>query len=143
MSRYSITRKLEIDAGHRLLGHEGKCRNVHGHRYVFEVTCSTTELDQVGRVVDFGVIKAKVGDWLDRVWDHGMLLQTGDPLIEWLRVNDAGGKVFTMKAPPTAENIARELFETAEALLEEDGVQVDRVRVHETPNCWATWEGSR
>ena len=59
-----ITRRLEIDSGHRLMKHEGKCRNYHGHRYVFEATVEGPGLDEVGRIVDFSVIKERLGGWL-------------------------------------------------------------------------------
>ena len=55
-----ITRRLEFDAGHRVLGHEGKCKNLHGHRYSAEITVTAPDLDGLGRVIDFGVIKEKV-----------------------------------------------------------------------------------
>ena len=53
----TITKKLEFDYGHRVLGHEGKCRHLHGHRGVAEVTVYAPSLDNLGRVVDFGAIK--------------------------------------------------------------------------------------
>src|SRR5262245_52482042 len=74
------TRKLEFDAGHRVLGHGGKCRHLHGHRYVAEVTCYAEELDKLGFVVDFSVIKTVVGDWIDENFDHNMILNPKDPL---------------------------------------------------------------
>lgn len=151
----TATRRLEIDAGHRLLNHEGKCANYHGHRYVFDVTCAG-DLDEVGRVVDFSVIKEKVGGWLDRHWDHGMVLQAGDPLVPLLRgetLVDAlvtaahlpqvpvgiKGRVFVMDEPPTAENLARRLWFEAHRLLNGSGVRVTHVRCWETPNCWSDY----
>jgi len=77
-----ITRKLEFDAGHRVLGHESKCAHLHGHRYVVEITVSSFGLDEISRVVDFGVVKGLVGQWLDENWDHNMLLHMDDPLLE-------------------------------------------------------------
>lgn len=160
-----ITRRLEIDAGHRLLGHEGKCRNYHGHRYVFDVTVEAPTLDTVGRVVDFSVVKEKVGGWLDRYWDHGMILQVGDPLIDALhalappaalittdatnRADDAAlviacsdPKFYVLPDPPTAENLAAVLYEQASFLLRTDtggNLRVVKVVCHETPNCAAEY----
>jgi 6-pyruvoyltetrahydropterin/6-carboxytetrahydropterin synthase len=51
-----VIRRIEIDAGHRLLKHEGKCRNLHGHRYVFEVEAQSKQLDSVGRGIDFSIL---------------------------------------------------------------------------------------
>ncbi len=137
MTRPTCTRRLEIDAGHRLMRHESKCRNAHGHRYVFDVTVSAQQLDAVGRVVDFSQVKALGGGWLDEHWDHGFIVQDGDPLAAALR--DDGTKIYVMQVPPTAENLCAYLANVAECLLRPMGLQVDAVRVYETPNCWADW----
>lgn len=132
---HRVTRRLEIDAGHRLLLHESACQNVHGHRYVFDITVSASKLDEVGRVVDFSVIKNVVGPWLDGNWDHAFIAQEGDPIIDWLR--ERGMRLFVMDVAPTAENLAAHLLEVARSLLSGRGVRVDKVRCYETPNCWA------
>lgn len=130
-----ITRRLEIDAGHRLMKHESKCRNVHGHRYIVEVSCTATQLDEVGRILDFSVVKTVFGGWLDTHWDHGFIAQQGDPIIDWLDANKM--KVYELGEPPTAENMSKYLFRKARQLLEPHGVTVVGIRVHETPNCVA------
>ena len=132
-----ITRRLEIDYGHRLLRHEGKCRNYHGHRGRFEITCEASELDDVGRVIDFGVVKELVGGWLDEMLDHGMILEKGDPLIDLLTHLET--KILVLDCPPSIENLTRIVFEQAQKLLEREGLQVVKVRGYETPNCWADY----
>lgn len=136
-----VTRILEFDAGHRLQNHAGKCRHYHGHRYKVEVFVYADELDSVGRVVDFGVIKERVGAWLDRELDHGMILERGDPLVGML--TDQGMRLFILDCPPTAENIARLVFARAQVLLDESSekLRVTRVIVWETPNCRAEFTG--
>ena len=129
-----ITRRLEIDAGHRLQKHESKCRHVHGHRYVFEVTCAADELDEVGRVIDFSVVKEKVGGWLDEALDHGFIVERSDPIAEMLAPIT---KLYVMPSPPTAENLAVLVLAQARELLEGNGLRVVRVVCYETPNCWA------
>lgn len=132
---YEITRRLEIDAGHRLLKHESKCAHVHGHRYAFEFTMQAERLDGVGRVIDFSAVKQHVGGWLDHHWDHAMLVQEGDPLIEWLRQHNQ--KHAVLQLPPTAENLSLLMLAKASELLRTHGISVVRVRCYETPNCWA------
>lgn len=133
----TITRRLEIDAGHRLLKHAGKCRNVHGHRYAFEVTVSGDQ-DEVGRIVDFSELKAGCASWLDEKWDHGMILQMGDPLIAWCEENDS--KHYVMVKPPTVENLLIEFRTAIEPHLYQRKVLLRHIRAYETPNCWADWE---
>jgi 6-pyruvoyltetrahydropterin/6-carboxytetrahydropterin synthase len=136
---FSITRLLEMDAGHRLMGHESKCKNVHGHRYRFEVTCEARALDEVGRVIDFGVVKQRVGGWIDDTWDHGFIYQAGDAIGEAIAA--AGHKVYKMACAPSAENIAAELHLMAGMLLAEYELRVVNVRCWETPNCYADSHG--
>lgn len=133
---YQITRKLEFDAGHRLVGHESKCANLHGHRYVAEITVEANKLDKVGRVIDFGVVKGIVGQWLDTEWDHGMLLHEDDTAT--IKLCEAHGwKHYVLDREPTAENLSEHLFSVASRLLLPQRVKVVRVRLYETPNCWA------
>jgi len=131
----TITRKLEADIGHRLVGHEGKCRNVHGHRYVFEVEVTAPDLDAVGRVIDFSVIKAELGGWIDEHWDHGFIYQAGDPIEGFLIANDQ--RRFMMVNSPTAENIAALFKSVAVNLMAQHGIDVVSVKLWETPNCFA------
>jgi 6-pyruvoyltetrahydropterin/6-carboxytetrahydropterin synthase len=129
-----------IDAGHRVTKHESKCAHVHGHRYSIEVTVAAPALDDVGRVVDFGVVKAVVGAWLDSAMDHGYLSHPDDPIGRIIK--EAGHKVLFMPSDlgePTAENIATLILRVSQKLLamEGDNLHVTKVRVWETPNCYA------
>lgn len=136
----TCTRRIEFDAAHRVMRHESKCRHLHGHRYVADVTCEAPALDSLGRVVDFGVIKERVGGWVDEYWDHATLLNGEDAELGALCERN-GWRYDTLRGNPTAENIARVLFDVAEGLLEDAGVRVVHVRVYETPNCWADFAG--
>lgn len=131
-----ITRSFEWDAAHRITRHESRCRFPHGHRYRAEVTvfAPDLDLDPAGRVVDFGVVKEKVGSWIDTNWDHNTLVSPGDTgLIELVR--SYGANPYLFDPEPTAECIVMELMRVATELLAP--LKVLRVRVWETPNCWA------
>lgn len=148
-----ITRRLEFDAGHRLVGHESKCANLHGHRYRAEITVSAPELDGVGRVVDFSVVKKEVGGWIDEHWDHNMILHVDDPLAPFGSLPDCcvnllhdilGAKkpyIMPHALNPTAENMAWVLFGIAWELFSDTPLVVEHVRLYETPNCWADYRG--
>lgn len=144
MSRFTCTRRLTFCAGHRIAQHESKCAHLHGHNYVAWIKCGARNLDRAGRVVDFGVIKERVGGWIDKNWDHGMILEESDRAAVALaeafsaRVS-VRQKLYLMDAPPTAENMAAELFRAAQPLLEPAGVDVLCVRLDETENCSAEW----
>jgi len=138
MNHPTCTRRLEFDAAHRITRHGSKCRNLHGHRYVVELTARATELDGLGMVIDFGVLKAVVGAWIDEALDHGAILnQADDDLIALTRAN--GWKLYVVPFEPTAENLAHLIRDEAARLLADADylVEVVHVRVYETPNCWA------
>ena len=134
----NCTRKLEFDSAHRVMRHESKCRHLHGHRYVAEITVQADELDDLGRVIDFSVIKKIVGGWIDENWDHGTIVNEFDmSLIRVCREED--WKFYTMKGNPTAENIAQYLYKKAGSLLKDKGIEILMVRIYETPNCWSDY----
>lgn len=133
----TCTRRLEFDAGHRLLNHESKCRNNHGHRYAVEITVTAMELDEVGRVIDFGEVKRLVGGWIDEHLDHGYIGEHGDSILD--ATSGAGLKTHAVSFPPTSENLARYLFTIASELLCGDHISVAHVRLYETPQCWSDY----
>jgi len=137
MGKVSCTRRLSFCAGHRLVGHEGGCAHVHGHNYVAEIEVSAEELDDVGRVVDFSQIKAKVGQWIDDNWDHAFLINGSDAdLLSFLF--ERGNRLWIMDGNPTAEQMAQVLSEISQVMLP-PSFCVESVTVWETDNCKATW----
>lgn len=136
---FSVRRDHEIAMGHRVFGHESKCANLHGHNYTFGLECSASRLDEIGRVIDFGVIKSTLCEWLESAWDHKMVLWKNDPLLYSLR--DLGVDVVEVPLNPTAENLARMMVETiAPSVLEGTGVRLHRCVVRETGKCEATYD---
>lgn len=140
MSGYTVTRRIEIDAGHRIHEHGSKCRHLHGHRYVIEATCGAGRLhergEQSGMVLDFGFLKDEMLRLIDTPCDHGFLISIEDtellamlapadsaPWMDGLRRqiqaqgyaensdNRLDTKLYLIAAPPTAEVLARHWFE--------------------------------
>lgn len=135
---YQITRKHEIHCGHRVYGHEGKCRNLHGHAYVFHLTCEAEELDALGRVIDFGVIKSLLCQWLEDNWDHRMLIWSEDPILPQFLLLDPS--VVSVPFNPTAENIAAHMVRVVgPKLLGGTNVRLSSVKLDETGKCSATF----
>jgi 6-pyruvoyltetrahydropterin/6-carboxytetrahydropterin synthase len=131
-----ITRRVEFDAGHRVFGHESKCGHLHGHRYVVDITVTAPGLDSVGRVIDFSVVKTLAKDWIDKNWDHNVILFKEDPLrgVTWHYFDNRDP--FIMEANPTAENMAKLLSSVLIKLLPAP-ITLVQVRLYETPNCYA------
>ena len=125
--------------------HESKCRSPHGHNYVALVTAEAEHLDHAGRVVDFGVLKERVGGWIDENWDHGTVIQSSDvdmrmAMRYFVECSSVNAKVYYMDDAPTAENMAREILSACAPLMEETGCRLVRVELWETENCCAVAE---
>jgi 6-pyruvoyltetrahydropterin/6-carboxytetrahydropterin synthase len=130
---YAVTKRIEFCYGHRLLDHDGPCRHPHGHNALVEVEVRAESLDAHDMVVDFGTIRQVLKPWIDRELDHKMLLRQDDPLVGAL--TGLGEPVYTLESNPTAERIARLIFDVAR----EQGLAVSRVTVWETPTSWAEY----
>ena len=151
MKRITAERYHDISTGHRVVGHENKCRHLHGHNYRIHFVCEADQLDSVGRVIDFGVIKEKLCMWIENNWDHKFLAWEQDSVIrEHYDVlgSDPDGRpsgffgesiVFT-PFNPTAENMAQHLVEViGPQQLAGTGVTLVSVRIEETAKCSASF----
>ncbi len=134
---YRVSREIDFCYGHRLLNYEGKCRHLHGHNGRAVITIEAPTLDHRGMVLDFSDIKRVVAAWIDDNLDHRMLLHREDPAVATLR--EMGEPVFLMDSNPTAENIAKLIFDFTES----QGFPIVESILWETPNCFATYAPSK
>jgi len=130
---YSVTKRIDFCYGHRLLDYDGICKHPHGHNAVAEIEVRTGELDSRNMVCDFSDIKRVVKNWIDKEFDHKMLLRKDDPLVTPLL--QLGEPVFLLDSNPTVEAVARLIFDYASG----QGFPVVRVRVWETPTSFAEY----
>lgn len=137
----TVTRYHDFSAGHRVVNHESKCAFLHGHNYRIHFTLASKDLDEIGRVIDFGVIKSILCEWLEIEWDHKMLIWSKDPHLEALKALEPSS-VVEVDFNPTAENMAQYIVEEiAPKLLPED-VQLIKITIDETRKCSATYQVS-
>lgn len=140
-----ITRRLEFDAGHRIAHHASRCRHLHGHRYALEVTLSGRTIDaegasQQGMVMDFSEVKQIAQRLVVDHWDHAFLACRSDEALLGLLEAIPGHRTVLFDAPPTAEHLAAAAFRILEHAYRDEygtGLRLERVRIYETPNCWA------
>ncbi|WP_435022056.1 6-pyruvoyl trahydropterin synthase family protein [Tundrisphaera sp. TA3] len=130
---YRVTREILFCYGHRLLNYDGKCRHLHGHNGRAVVSLEAPALDDKGMLVDFSEIKRHLQRWIDETLDHTLLLCREDPLLPILL--EQGERVYVMEANPTAENIARLIFEQGVKA----GLPIVEVILWETENCHAAY----
>ena len=136
----TITRYHDISAGHRVVGHENKCAHLHGHNFRVHFTITAAELDSVGRIMDFSVIKSKLSDWLENNWDHRFLIYEQDELLPGLKALVPGDLVIC-PFNPTAENMAKHLCEVVGIeQLHGTGCKLVKVTIEETRKCSASYE---
>ncbi len=134
---YRVTKLIQFCYGHRLLNYDGKCRFLHGHNGTVEIELTAAKLDKRGMVRDFTEIKEVVQRWIDRELDHKMVLCRKDPLLPALK--KAGEPFFVMEENPTAEAIAKLIFDYTAS----EGFPVSAVRLWETDRSVATYERKR
>jgi len=152
---FTINKEIEFDAGHRVPLHESKCKNPHGHRYrvvarVFGELI--TEGPESGMVRDFSVVKQLLTKHVHDRFDHGFIVAKADgPMLHALgELNDDnevlvdhasgeenryGWKVIVVDYYPTAECLARDIYDT----LKPELPNLFGIDVWETPTSCATY----
>lgn len=140
-----ITTRLEFDAGHRIPHHNSQCKNLHGHRYVIEITLvgniiKEEKTSENGMVMDFSDVKRIAREHVVDVWDHAFLVYKLDqPVIDFLNTLPEH-KTVIFEEVPTAENMAAEAFRILNNQYQDiyhNQLKLSRVRLYETPNSWA------
>lgn len=140
--RIKAERYHDFSAGHKVTGHENKCKHLHGHNYRIHFTIEAPELDEIGRVMDFSVIKTKLCNWLEDNWDHKFLIFEHDPDVHIL-VKHFPADIIVCKFNPTAENMAQYLCEViAVDQLAGTGCVLTKCVIEETRKCSAIYEVS-
>lgn len=136
----TATRYHDISAGHKVTGHKNKCAHLHGHNFRIHFTVTADELDALGMVMDFGVIKSKLCKWLEDHWDHKFLIFKDDDLLPALE-QIAAADLVICPFNPTAENMAKHLCEVVgpEQLVGTECTLIKCV-IEETRKCSATYE---
>lgn len=137
---YTLTTTAAFDSAHFLHGYDGKCSNIHGHRWTLKVTIAKDSLQiggqQDGMVIDFSDLKAAVRSLAD-AWDHALIWQEGT--LKPATVSALQEENFRMIAVPfrpTAEHMAKYFYEQ----LKSQGMPVKQVLVYETPENCAGYE---
>ena len=141
----TITRKLEFDAGHRIPDHRSQCRNLHGHRYVLEITLrgdvvETEGAPDRGMVMDFADVKSLAMTHLVNRWDHAFLVFEGDTRVREFLESMSDHKTVVLDRIPTVENLAAIAFDLLAQVYDAHygvNLRLHQVRLYETPNCWA------
>jgi len=132
---FELKTSASFDSAHFLSGYQGKCANLHGHRWKIEVTVGKETLQEEGNyrdmVIDFGDVKKAVRDLADS-YDHALIYEEGT--LQRATVEALLAEGFRLIAVP--EQFSKCFYEK----LSSDGLPVRRVAVYETPENCAVYE---
>lgn len=153
-----ISKELRFEAAHRLVGHSGLCRHIHGHSFRIRITVEALEgLDEVGMGFEFGKIKAPMQKLIDDKLDHALILNQDDRLIgiiggilsrknigndELTALADVYSRIYVVPFNPTSENLAKHFWDFISAHLPKD-VFLSELWFAETQSCAVTLVADR
>ena len=120
---YELAVKSEFEAAHFIRNYPGKCARLHGHNWIVEAVAQGTELNELGILIDFKILKSELNKILDE-FDHQYLNEL---------------EMFTKKNP-TAENLAKEIFDKLSVSEIFSGTtKLKTVKVYESPKSCVTY----
>ena len=138
---YTLQTSACFDSAHFLKGYEGKCSNIHGHRWQVETTVASEDVHEEGQdrgmVVDFKILKETLMELTENL-DHSLIIEKGS-LKENTRLAllEEGFRLVELPFRPTAENLATYFYHE----MESKGYRLVLVKVYETPNNCAAYSG--
>lgn len=136
----TLTIEHETDTAHRLSCHQGKCANLHGHRYKFVVTIDVQgSIETPEKFMDFYSFKRIVRDFLDQLFDHGTILannEANEPLIRVL--TETNQKLILWPYEPTVESMVDWVAHDLNQLKALEG-RLYQLTIYETPTNYCTW----
>ncbi|MCK4307973.1 6-carboxytetrahydropterin synthase QueD [candidate division WOR-3 bacterium] len=110
-----ISTEAHFSAAHQLRGYPGECREVHGHNFRVKIAIQTSELKDLGFGMDFRELKQMLRDVIKKL-DHRNL----NEFPEFKEVN------------PTAENIAKYIWDSLNSKLKTQDSKLKEVQVWES-----------
>jgi 6-pyruvoyltetrahydropterin/6-carboxytetrahydropterin synthase len=148
--KYRVCKSFEVESGHMLMKHPGRCKFPHGHSRRIDIVVSSETLDANDMVCDFKALKLAVSEAIDE-YDHAMAMNSADPFLSTLQAQKARLVIYENE-DPTTEVMARRIYEFVKekvgtSFTSKDGIRytlpaglvVERVRVGETSTSWAEY----
>lgn len=137
---FKIAKEFSFDMAHMLDGHDGKCKNLHGHTYTLQVEISGELHDsgaKSGMVMDYSdlkqIVKTHILDQMDHAFIYDSTSEKECKVATLL--NSLDSKTFGIPARTTAEQMAKYIFDT----LEQAGLPVSLIRLWETPTSYCEY----
>lgn len=133
---FVIKSEIQFDMAHYLSGYNGKCSNIHGHRYKLIAKLKAETLHKEGQlrgmVDDFSNFKDALKE-IGEIFDHKLIIENneeGKDLATKLNELTNNFNIYFVDYRPTAEEMSRDIFNRLKA----KGLAVCEVELFETPN---------
>jgi len=128
-----LNTRFDFDAAHRLVGYDGKCNFLHGHRWEvhLEINGDDKHFDDVGILWDFTNRKK-----LKEYFDHKTILKDCEENRElggMITFICGDGAIYWMDENSTAENLC---YEILKLLKQMDDRLSYKIKVYESPNSY-------
>ena len=143
---YTIRKLFKFEMAHQLsTAYSTACsEQIHGHSYICEVFFKSDELDETGMVIDFGEVKALIGEYMD-FWDHSLVMPSDMPKEYLKALTKYNKKLQIVPYNPTAEAMAKDMYYRIKKLMRgsanpDIADKVYKVRLHETTTGYAEYE---
>lgn len=140
---FKIAKEFSFDMAHMLDGHDGKCKNLHGHTYTLQVEISGTlhqNGTKNGMVMDYSdlktIVKTHIIDKFDHAFIYDMTSERECQVANLL--NSLNSKTFGLPTRTTAEQMAKYIFDT----LSQQALPVSLVRLWETPTSYCEYSNN-
>jgi len=130
---FTAAKEMHFCYGHRIVGHKGKCKHLHGHSARVIVELAADELNALGMVMDFEDVSRLIKGWIDRNLDHRLILSRKDSYVAIFKKKKE--PLFLTDNSPTAEVIAKTIYDAAK----KQKMPVIKVTLWETPTAFASY----
>ena len=147
MSKVRITKQFTFETGHALYGHDGKCKNIHGHSYKLSVTIfgkplGDSKSSKFGMIMDFSDLKKIVREEIVNPLDHATIFNKNTPHLQLANnLKSIGHKVVLVDYQPTSEMLVIDFAKKIKKRLPGD-IQLFSIKLQETATCFAEWYAS-
>jgi 6-pyruvoyltetrahydropterin/6-carboxytetrahydropterin synthase len=144
MSKIRITKEFTFETGHALYGHDGKCKNIHGHSYKLSVTIlgnpvSDSNDPKFGMIMDFSDLKKIVNEEIVDRFDHATIFNKNTPHIDLANnLKSLGHNVVLVDYQPTSEMLVTDFADKIKNRLPKN-IKLFSLKLRETASCYAEW----
>ena len=129
---FKLKSEIQFDMAHYLSGYNGKCSNIHGHRYKVIATLIREKLQsegqEIGMLIDFGEFKKKLKE-VAEIFDHKLVIERNEEGIK-IKESMENFDILLVDYRPTAEEMSRHIYR----LLKERKLPIYEVEVYEKPS---------